>query len=110
MSGSSRGGVSPSASSAVGAVARGDRRLAPTTGGLPPRPTPWVIQQPLTRTDFDRAVREYIRREADVSVLIRIKLSVSASAEVVSTYTLLPVACCFRVGCFRVGSNLGCST
>ena len=65
--------MSPSASSAVGTVARGDRRLAPTAAGAF-TPPPWVIQHPCTRTDFDRAVREYIRREADVSVLIRITL------------------------------------
>ena len=45
-------------------------------GGMPPvhdarrAPLPWAVEQPTTRSEFDRAVRELVRREADVEVRI----------------------------------------
>ena len=33
-------------------------------------PLPWAVEQPSTRSEFDRAVRELVRREADVEVRI----------------------------------------
>ena len=67
-SSSASGGLPPSASSSVvGAIAAGERRHVPDEVDAAVR-VPWAIDRPKTQVELQRAVREYVRRDADVEV------------------------------------------